>query len=73
MKQLIRNLLVVAVAFVGSMPVHADATSSSGACDAHGGIRSGAARPAGRAFDDVTGESTACGEDVPRADSSAGT
>lgn len=59
MKQPVRNLLVVAVAFVGSMPVHADATSSGRAYEAASRIRSAAVHPAGRGSD-LTARSTVC-------------
>ena len=61
MKQLVRNLLVVAVAFVGSMPVHADATSSGRACEADSRNGSAAVRPAGSGSD-LTALSTVCRE-----------
>lgn len=51
MKRLVRNLLVVAVALVGSMPVRSQASSDHRPCERHGGVGSATARPAGRGFD----------------------
>lgn len=55
MKRLVRNLLVAAVAIVGSMPFHAAKAESHGPCDGHGGMWSASARPAGKGFEMTVG------------------
>ena len=50
MNGLMRNLLVISLAAVGSMPMQAKA-ESGGSCADHCGIESASARPAGRGFD----------------------
>jgi hypothetical protein len=49
-KNLVRSVLVVAVAAIGSMPVQAQA-GANGPCDGHGGIRSASARPVADSVD----------------------
>jgi hypothetical protein len=50
MKGLLRNLLVISVAAVGSMPMQAKA-DSGGPCDGHGGMRTASAHPVGKSID----------------------
>ena len=45
MKRLVRNLLVVAVAVLGSMPVQAGASAKQRPCVGHGGVESATAGP----------------------------
>ena len=62
MNRLVRPVLVAALSVVGSMPMTMAHAASNGPCDGHGGVRSAAAKPAGRGFDVTVG----CADGVRR-------